>query len=85
MRTKAPPVPHPEKILPDGPVAKIPASIGIIMDGNGRWAKRAGWERVKGHPAGIDSVRETARECARLGVEELTLYAFSVENWKRPR
>ena len=79
------PVPYPEKILPDVPVAKIPASIGIIMDGNGRWAKRAGWERVKGHTAGIDSVRETSRECARLGVKELTLYAFSVENWKRPR
>jgi len=82
---RKPPTPYPEKILPDVPPAKIPASIGIIMDGNGRWARRAGWERVKGHTAGIDSVRETSRECARLGVKELTLYAFSVENWKRPR
>ena len=67
------------------PVEKIPASIGIIMDGNGRWARRAGWERVRGHTEGIESVRDTARTAARLGVKELTLYAFSVENWKRPR
>ena len=72
MRTKTPPVPYPERILPDVAVEKIPQSIGIIMDGNGRWAKRAGWERIKGHTAGIDSVREAARECARLGVKELT-------------
>ena len=85
MTTRTPPAPYPEKLLPDVPVEKIPRSIGIIMDGNGRWAKRAGWERVRGHTAGIDSVREAARECARLGVKELTLYAFSVENWKRPR
>jgi len=80
-----PPVPCPETLLPDVPVASIPRSIGIIMDGNGRWARRFGWERIRGHTAGIDSVRETARSAARLGVEELTLYAFSVENWKRPR
>ena len=85
MKTRNPPAPYPEKILPDVPAAKIPRTIGIIMDGNGRWARRAGWERIKGHTAGIDSVRETARESARLGVKELTLYAFSVENWKRPR
>jgi undecaprenyl diphosphate synthase len=85
MKPRKPPVPTPEKILPDVPVEKIPASIGIIMDGNGRWARRSGWERVRGHTAGIDSVRETTRECAKLGVKELTLYAFSVENWKRPR
>jgi undecaprenyl diphosphate synthase len=85
LKPRKPPVPYPEQILPDVPAAKIPASVGVIMDGNGRWARRAGWERVKGHTAGIDSVRETARECARLGVKELTLYAFSVENWKRPR
>ncbi|MCE9634648.1 MAG: di-trans,poly-cis-decaprenylcistransferase [Planctomycetes bacterium] len=82
---RQPPTPTPELSLPDVPVAKIPASIGIIMDGNGRWAKRLGWERIKGHTAGIDAVRETSRECAKLGVKELTLYAFSVENWKRPR
>jgi len=79
------PAPFPERILPDVPAQKIPASIGIIMDGNGRWARRFGWERVRGHTAGIDSVRDTARAAAELGVKELTLYAFSVENWKRPR
>ena len=82
---RAPPPPTPHVELPDVDPTKIPASIGIIMDGNGRWAKRLGWERIKGHTAGITSVRETARACARLGVKELTLYAFSVENWKRPR
>ena len=87
MRTgrRAPPVPTPAEILPDVPAEKIPSSIGIIMDGNGRWARRFGWERIRGHTAGIDAVRETARGCAKLGVKELTLYAFSVENWKRPR
>ena len=79
------PEPFPERLLPDVPREKIPASIGIIMDGNGRWARRAGWERVRGHTAGIESVRDTARAAAQLGVRELTLYAFSVENWKRPR
>jgi len=79
------PAPFPERVLPDVPRAKIPASVGIIMDGNGRWARRFGWERVKGHTAGIDSVRDTARAAAELGIAELTLYAFSVENWKRPR
>jgi undecaprenyl diphosphate synthase len=82
---RKPPVPYPEKLLPDVPVERIPASIGIIMDGNGRWARSAGLERVRGHTAGIESVREAARYGARLGVKELTLYAFSVENWKRPR
>jgi undecaprenyl diphosphate synthase len=85
LARRKPPTPTPRERLPDVDPRKIPASIGIIMDGNGRWAKRLGWERIKGHTAGIDSVRETARECARLGVKELTLYAFSVENWKRPR
>lgn len=79
------PAPFPQRILPDVPASKIPASIGIIMDGNGRWARRFGWERVRGHTAGIDSVRDTARAAAELGIKELTLYAFSVENWKRPR
>ena len=64
---------------------KIPRNLAIIMDGNGRWAKRRGRIRVKGHEEGIHSVREVTRECARLGLESLTLYAFSVENWKRPK
>ncbi len=79
------PASFPERILPDVPREKIPASVGIIMDGNGRWARRFGWERIKGHTAGIDAVRDTARAAAELGISELTLYAFSVENWKRPR
>src|SRR5271165_597173 len=64
---------------------RLPAHIAIIMDGNGRWAKRRNLPRVAGHRAGIDSVRATVETCAELGVEALTLYAFSVENWKRPR
>ncbi len=66
----------------DGP---FPAHIAIIMDGNGRWAEERGLRRVFGHREGIDSVREITTECARMGVGSLTLYAFSVENWKRPR
>jgi undecaprenyl diphosphate synthase len=64
---------------------RLPAHIAIIMDGNGRWANRRGMPRVAGHKAGVSPVRSTAETCARLGVEVLTLYAFSVENWKRPR
>jgi undecaprenyl diphosphate synthase len=65
--------------------ARIPAHIAIIMDGNGRWAKRRGLPRIAGHKAGVSAVRTTVENCARLGVEALTLYAFSAENWKRPR
>lgn len=65
--------------------ARLPAHIGIIMDGNGRWAKRRLLPRVAGHRAGVDSVRMTVETCAMAGVEVLTLYAFSIENWKRPR
>jgi undecaprenyl diphosphate synthase len=64
---------------------RLPAHIAIIMDGNGRWAKRRGMPRMAGHKAGIQPVRDTVETCARLGLEALTLYAFSVENWKRPR
>ncbi|MBC8166930.1 MAG: isoprenyl transferase [Bryobacteraceae bacterium] len=63
---------------------RLPAHIAIIMDGNGRWAKRRNLPRVAGHQAGIDPVRSTVETCARLGIHALTLYAFSVENWKRP-
>lgn len=63
----------------------FPEHIAIIMDGNGRWARAKGWLRVKGHQEGIKSVRAITTECSRLGVKSLTLYAFSVENWKRPR
>src|SRR5277367_2968384 len=64
---------------------RLPAHIAIIMDGNGRWARRRNLPRVAGHKAGIDPVRVTVETCARLGLRALTLYAFSVENWKRPR
>src|SRR4051794_5561946 len=64
---------------------RLPAHIAIIMDGNGRWANRRNMPRVAGHKAGIDPVRNTVETCARLGITALTLYAFSVENWKRPR
>jgi undecaprenyl diphosphate synthase len=65
--------------------ARLPEHIAIIMDGNGRWAGRRFLPRVAGHKAGVGPVRSTVETCARLGVKVLTLYAFSVENWKRPR
>jgi undecaprenyl diphosphate synthase len=65
--------------------SRLPAHIAIIMDGNGRWANRRNLPRAAGHQAGIDPVRSTVEVCARLGIRALTLYAFSVENWKRPR
>src|SRR2546427_8549434 len=65
--------------------ARLPEHIAIIMDGNGRWANRRSLPRVAGHKAGIGPVRGTVESCARLGIKALTLYAFSVENWKRPR
>jgi undecaprenyl diphosphate synthase len=65
--------------------ARLPCHIAIIMDGNGRWANRRSLPRIAGHKAGIDPVRSTVETCARMGIEALTLYAFSVENWKRPR
>jgi undecaprenyl diphosphate synthase len=64
---------------------RLPSHIAIIMDGNGRWAAQRHLPRVEGHRAGIDSVRDVVETSARLGIEVLTLYAFSVENWKRPR
>ena len=70
---------------PRDPDLVVPRSVAVIMDGNGRWAKRAGFERIRGHERGIDAVRTTVTECARLGVEALVLYAFSEENWQRPK
>ena len=64
---------------------QLPAHVAIIMDGNGRWAAQRHLPRVEGHRAGIDSVRDVVETSARLGIEVLTLYAFSIENWKRPR
>jgi len=63
---------------------RLPRHIAIIMDGNGRWAKKRGWPRLMGHRAGTESVREAVQVCGELGVEVLTLYAFSTENWLRP-
>jgi len=65
--------------------ARLPAHIAIIMDGNGRWAAKRHLPRVQGHQAGIDAVKDVVETSARLGIQVLTLYAFSVENWKRPR
>jgi len=70
-----------EKLLESG---EIPRHIAIIMDGNGRWAKRRGLPRIAGHHEGVNSVRDIVEACGQLGVQYLTLYAFSTENWKRP-
>ena len=69
----------------DGKTGAMPRHIAIIMDGNGRWAHRRGLPRIFGHRAGAKSVREMVRVCAELGVQALTLYAFSTENWSRPK
>jgi undecaprenyl diphosphate synthase len=64
---------------------RLPAHIAIIMDGNGRWARQRSFPRIMGHRAGMQTVRAVVETCALMGIEALTLYAFSVENWKRPR
>src|SRR5437868_3024115 len=63
---------------------QLPRHIAIIMDGNGRWAQRRGLPRIMGHRRGIQSVRSVVEEGCRLGLDQLTLYCLSVENWKRP-
>src|SRR5688572_31280015 len=63
---------------------KLPKHVAIIMDGNGRWAKEKGKLRVFGHQNGVKAVRDTVEAAAEIGIEYLTLYAFSTENWKRP-
>jgi undecaprenyl diphosphate synthase len=63
----------------------LPGHVAIIMDGNGRWAAARGLSRTRGHAAGVESVRAVTRACARKGLRQLTLYAFSEENWKRPK
>ena len=65
--------------------ASLPAHVAIIMDGNGRWAKQRHLPRVEGHRNGVESVRSVVRACGELGIQYLTLYAFSVENWNRPK
>jgi undecaprenyl diphosphate synthase len=64
---------------------RIPRHVAIIMDGNGRWAESRGYDRVEGHRAGMDNVREVIRAAHELGIGTLTLYAFSLENWNRPK
>jgi undecaprenyl diphosphate synthase len=64
--------------------AKLPRHVAVIMDGNGRWAAKRGLPRVAGHKAGVDSVRAVVRAAGELGIEALTLYSFSTENWLRP-
>lgn len=69
-----------EKLLKD----KLPKHIAIIMDGNGRWAKKRSFDRIRGHQEGIESARAVVKCCRELGIQVLTLYAFSLENWSRP-
>jgi undecaprenyl diphosphate synthase len=64
---------------------KLPRHIAIIMDGNGRWAKKKSLSRISGHMKGVDAVREVVTACRELGIKVLTLYAFSIENWRRPK
>jgi undecaprenyl diphosphate synthase len=64
---------------------EIPSHIAIIMDGNGRWARKRGLPRVAGHKRGVDTVREITEACAQIGVKFLTLFTFSTENWNRPK
>ena len=73
-----------EQLLAQIDMTRLPRHVAVIMDGNGRWAKRRHLPRVAGHRAGVEAVRATVETGARLGIEVLTLYAFSVENWKRP-
>lgn len=75
----------PTKIPADLDPLKLPAHVAIIMDGNGRWAKKRLMNRIKGHERGMETVREIVRTCRNLGISALTLYAFSTENWKRPK
>lgn len=77
---------HPDtEVEFDVPPADRPAHIAIIMDGNGRWALKRGLDRTEGHRAGITAARAVIEACGQLGIEALTLYSFSTENWKRPQ
>ena len=69
----------------ENPLAKLPLHIAVIMDGNGRWAKQKGAARIFGHQNAIKAVRDTVEGCAEMGIEYLTLFAFSTENWDRPK
>lgn len=75
---------RPEALLPDVHPARIPRHVAVIMDGNGRWAKERGFPRIFGHRNGTAAVRTAIETCVQLGIEVLTLYSFSSENWARP-
>ncbi len=83
MRERSPKA-DPLARLPDVHPSRIPRHVAIIMDGNGRWANQRGFPRVFGHRNGAAAVRTVLEECGKLGIEVLTLYSFSMENWKRP-
>jgi undecaprenyl diphosphate synthase len=68
----------------DVSLSRVPQHVGIIMDGNGRWAQRRGLPRLAGHRAGVENIRRVLRACVELGIKMLTIYAFSTENWRRP-
>ena len=74
-----------ERLVREVDLGRLPRHVAVIMDGNGRWARQKGLPRIEGHRAGSESVREITEASARLGIKVLTLYAFSKENWKRPR
>lgn len=75
----------PERVVPLDPNLPIPQHVGIIMDGNGRWARARGLSRMEGHRAGTRNIRRVLEEAVRIGIKVLTIYAFSTENWGRPR
>jgi undecaprenyl diphosphate synthase len=77
--------PEPLQVPEDLDLERLPAHVAIIMDGNGRWAKKRLMNRVKGHEKGADTVRRIVRTCRQIGIPTLTLYAFSTENWQRPK
>ncbi|MFQ6108926.1 MAG: isoprenyl transferase [Candidatus Aminicenantales bacterium] len=74
-----------EELVQKLDLSNLPQHVAVIMDGNGRWARKRNLPRVEGHKAGAESVREVVETCARLGIKYLTLYAFSKENWRRPK
>jgi undecaprenyl diphosphate synthase len=80
LQAETPPTPHAQEAKPGGP-----RHIGVIMDGNGRWAQQRGLPRTAGHKAGVEALRGIVKACPDLGIEVLTAYAFSTENWKRPK
>jgi len=73
------------QLLLEVPPERLPRHVAVIMDGNGRWAQQRGFPRIEGHRRGVASVRAITEECTRLGIEQLTLYCLSSENWKRPQ